>query len=107
VISEEGATAELIRLGTEYKEVLAGGEMPETIKQRIEREVKERFEEFQKNLKNTLYTNPARPCAYCDGVYRETPTFGRLECPACGSVCLVGRAKPIVHVEGADAGKGR
>lgn len=105
--ANEGYTAWLCKLGTEANAMMQPGE---TLKQMIERKTREAIaaahELGQKlRLATSVPGNYVRPCHWCDGTMFPTPTYGRLECQSCGAVSIVGRAKPVVHVEGRRAGE--
>jgi hypothetical protein len=91
----QGETARLVRLGQLRDDEL------ETIKQKVEREMKEALAEA--NARG-LFPNPVPPtkvtwCHWCqDGIMAVTPTKGRLECSACGAVSICGRQESITHV---------
>lgn len=84
----EGETARLVRMGREM----------ETIKERIERETKEKLDSMKNAKPNPIESTKMIGCHWCDGVMHVTPTKGRLECQTCGAVSLCGRQESITHV---------
>ena len=88
-----GETARLVELAEEAMALCKPGE---TIKQAVERRAKEMME--ASHGKAVPSDTKMYPCHWCDGVMRETPTKGRLECQNCGSVSLCGRQEAILHV---------